>query len=389
MWNVFLAQKRQSTTNVGAKTENKAQSVVNIEPQNGLVDAKVLNHQWGFGNGNGQGKGDGRGGGDGQGGGWGAGGPTKQEQWMPPGQPPPDNQQPQQRSMIPSANPPAAFHLIKTLKPSPIVPRSFIHNGNLPMAIAHSYKAPWLPQSQDKVNSQHAMTSHPERRGHGGPPAVARPYSATYFATAYHNLPLQQQTQRRSNIPKTTIQRPQVNPYIRAQQQQQQQRRQLQQRVQQQKQQQQQRLQQQQQQQQQRRTMISPPSIIRHLPPNLQNVYQKQQTNNARSVVINKPRTLTFSQPIKLVKHFTIPRPPALSRKVPQAVGPEARSHIRPIYPDNKLLVRPPYRSPVQKRTVIPRHSDKPDALTKHLTPQGIIETLPFLRKRATTDYVL
>ena len=41
MWNQFLAQKRQSTTNVGAKTENKAQSVVNIEPQNGLVDAQV------------------------------------------------------------------------------------------------------------------------------------------------------------------------------------------------------------------------------------------------------------------------------------------------------------------------------------------------------------
>lgn len=103
MWNSFLAEKRQSSSNMQANTVNTAQSSVEIRPANGVQNGKVTAHQWGFGNGQGQGQGQGSPGGTGDGGGWGAGGPIKQNTWLP-----------NQRNAIQSYNVPFKKRIFKT-----------------------------------------------------------------------------------------------------------------------------------------------------------------------------------------------------------------------------------------------------------------------------------
>ena len=118
--NQYVAQKKQTTSNMHVDATNEASSGVKINSANDN-NIQVHGHQWGFGNGNGDANGYGQPGGSGTGGGWGAGGPVKQDTWLPQ-------------------------------------PKSAIHSSSLPIAIAQSFKAPWLPKINLNPFSIHTRT---------------------------------------------------------------------------------------------------------------------------------------------------------------------------------------------------------------------------------------
>ena len=330
MWNTFLAQRRQSNSNVNAETVNTAQSSVEIQPANGIQNGKVSAHQWGFGNGQGQGTGQGSPGGTGNGGGWGAGGPTKQNTWLP-------NQ------------------------------RSVIHSSTLPIAIAESFKVPWLPQINDKMNNAHALSAHADIRRQF-------PYAMTPNLNSFQVIQMQ-----RSHIPSSPL-----NP-------------------------------------QSKYHVMNPPQQIMnrrkvlqksYAPPLNPNNYQYMSSQNLEKSQLYIPYvSLTHSQPLTLAKHSKISKRMPIQRMryhEEYVVPPSVQTQVYPLYQDRQLYslkspsylksssyINPHIKSalPAQKRTrvstregAIPyrnyHRSEVLDPLSKHMTPQGIIETLPFLKRK-------
>ncbi|XP_057309168.1 uncharacterized protein LOC130647358 isoform X2 [Hydractinia symbiolongicarpus] len=150
LWNRYIAQKKQSTSEMHTDATNIASSGVKINPANGQ-HVGVQNHQWGYGNGNGDANGHGEGGGTGDAGGWGAGGPVKQNTWLP-------GQQQQ--------------------------PKNFIHSPSLQSALGQSLKVPWLPKGGSNQEKQQASISY------STPPSVNE-YDRRSQITSLQSLPPQ------------------------------------------------------------------------------------------------------------------------------------------------------------------------------------------------------